>query len=157
LWFLLIGPLLACATGLSGNILVMTGHNLWNLTNSVLLLLVLSGLNWLWIPRYGLTGASLATMVAITGLAGLQIVEVWYIHKIRVEVARLWKPFAAGGVALGLGWLIGGLVEAQPAVLRVAVKVPVMLVIYLGSLLVLGLDPEDRATVDKWRAKRRLG
>ena len=155
LWLLLVGPLLACATGLSGNILVMTGHHFWNLTNSVLLIAVLAGLNVVLIPRYGMVGASIATMVAISGLALLQIAEVRLLNGVRVEPSRLWKPFAAGTLAFLAGYFAGeAFGPGASRLLLVAVKTVTMVVVYAGTLLALRLDPEDAELVAKWRARR---
>ena len=34
-------------------------------------------------------------------------------------------------------------------------KLPVLVVVYAGALFGLGLDAEDRAALDRWRAKRK--
>ncbi len=155
LWLLLIGPLLACATGLSGNILVMTGHHFWNLFNSVLLIAILAGLNALLIPRYGMTGASLATMVAISGLATLQIIEVRWLNGIHVEPSRLWKPFVAGALAFLAAYFLGEALGAgTPRLLLALAKIFTMAAVYGGALWLLRLDPEDAELLAKWRAKR---
>jgi O-antigen/teichoic acid export membrane protein len=158
LWLLLIGPLLACSTGLSGNILVMTGHHFWNLTNSALLLGVLAGLNVLLIPRYGMVGASVATAIAISGMSILQIIEVRWLNGVHVEPGRLWKPFAAGAVAFGIAYSAGQALASAgaPRLLLALAKTLVLLVTYALLLLALRLDAEDAALVRKWRA-RRLG
>ena len=156
LWLLMIGPLLACSTGLSGNILVMTGHHFWNLSNSALLLASLAGLNLVLIPRYGMVGASVATMVAISGMSLLQIVEVRWLNGIRVEVSRLWKPFVAGTVAFLVAYAAGQAVAqlAPPRLVLALVKTFVLLAVYAGGLLLLRLDVDDAAIVAKWRARR---
>jgi O-antigen/teichoic acid export membrane protein len=159
LWLLLVGPLFVCATGLSGNILVMTGHQLWNLANGLLLVVVLGFLNWLLIPRHGLVGASVATMVAITGLGLLQIGEVWLIHGIRVEVGKLWKPFAAGALGLAAAWGVGAALVALGAAGavhagRTLAEAAVFVAVYSGAVLALRLEPDDAELWRTWRAGR---
>jgi O-antigen/teichoic acid export membrane protein len=156
MWLLLIGPLLACVTGLSGNILVMTGNHFWNLANSAVLLGVNAGLNVVLIPRYGMMGASLATMVGISGASLLQIAEVHYLMKVKVELAKIYKPIAAGGVALVAAWFagaaahgLGGLAAAVP------VKAVVMVAVYLGALWALRLEREDAEMLARWRARKK--
>jgi O-antigen/teichoic acid export membrane protein len=149
LWLLLIGPLLACATGLSGNILVMTGHHVWNLSNSALLLVTLVGLNLVLIPRHGMVGASLATMVAISCMSLLQIVEVRWLVRVRVEPARLWKPFAAGTLAFAVAYAAGEAIAGAPRLVLALVKLAVLLAAYAATLRLLRLDPEDAELLGK--------
>ena len=149
LWLLLIGPLLACATGLSGNILVMTGHHFWNLTNSALLLVTLIGLNLVLIPRYAMVGASLATMVAISCMSLLQIVEVRWLVQVHVEPSRLWKPFAAGTLAFLVAYAVGEAITGAPRLVLALVKLVVLLAVYAATLLLLRLDPEDAELMGK--------
>ena len=66
---LAVQPLIGCWIGLAGNIVVMTGHSRWNLFNSLLVGASNAALNALWIPRYGLWGAALATAVAAVSIS----------------------------------------------------------------------------------------
>ncbi len=156
LWLLLIGPLLACTTGLSGNILIMTGHHFWNLANSALLLALLAGLNLVLIPRLGMTGASIATMVAISGMSLLQIAQVRWLNGVHVQPARLWKPFAAGTVAFLVAYALGQLLDGAgvPRLALALAKTVALLVVYAATLRLLRLDAEDQAMLDRGRARR---
>jgi O-antigen/teichoic acid export membrane protein len=153
LWLLLVGPLLACATGLSGNILVMTGHHFWNLSNSALLLGTLTLLNLALIPRHGMLGASIATMTAISGMSLLQIVEVRWLNGVRVEVARLWKPFAAGTLGFLVAYGAGEAIAGAPRLALALTKLVVLVVVYVATLRALGLDAEDAELLASWRAR----
>jgi O-antigen/teichoic acid export membrane protein len=155
LWLLLIGPLLACATGLSGNILVMTGHHVWNLSNSALLLIILVVLNLLLIPHYGMVGASVATMVAISSMSLLQIVEVRWLNGVHVEPARLWKPFAAGTIAFLVAYAAGEAIAGAPRLVLAGTKLVVLLAAYPATLWLLRFDAEDAELLAKWRARPR--
>jgi O-antigen/teichoic acid export membrane protein len=143
LWMLLVGPLVACTTGLSGNILVMSGQNRWNLANSALLLGVNAILAMTLIPHYGMTGASLATMIATTAVSLLQVVQVRRLLGIRFEVGRVWKPFLAAAVAAAAAAL--GSLLPLPATPRLVVQVVVFIGGYAALLGALGLEAEDRA------------
>jgi O-antigen/teichoic acid export membrane protein len=107
LWVLLVGPLVACATGLTGNILVMTGHHLWNLGNSALALVLNVALNAALIPGHGMWGAAVATMTATTVVCAAQIVQAWWLLGVRLELAQLAPPFLAAALGGGAVWLAG--------------------------------------------------
>nr|WP_321468508.1 oligosaccharide flippase family protein [uncultured Desulfobulbus sp.] len=93
--FLLIPPLLSCSFGLAGNIVVMTGYSLVNLGNSVLVAASTLMFNALLIPRFGLMGAAMATMLASVLITLLQLVEARYLIGVRIDWPRLKAPYLA--------------------------------------------------------------
>jgi O-antigen/teichoic acid export membrane protein len=80
---LCVGPMLSCYWGLSGNLLLMSGHSTLLLMNSALLFGLNLGLNLLFIPAYGMMGAALATAISSFGISTLQMAEMWYFQKIK--------------------------------------------------------------------------
>jgi O-antigen/teichoic acid export membrane protein len=101
------GALFGCVTGLAGNTLVSTGHTAWTLFNSVLVAVVNTGLNLWLIPRFGLMGAALATVVAIVVVSLLQMAELRTLEGVSIVWRRVTQPMAglaAGALALGLVW-----------------------------------------------------
>jgi O-antigen/teichoic acid export membrane protein len=101
------GALFGCVTGLAGNTLISTGHTGWTLFNSVLVAAVNTGLNLWFIPPFGLMGAALATVVAITVVSILQMVELRALEGVFIEWRRVAQPLvglAAGVLALVLMW-----------------------------------------------------
>jgi len=104
---LLAGALFGCVTGLAGNTLVSTGHTGWTLFNSVLVAVVNTGLNLWLIPSFGLMGAALATVVAITVVSILQMVELRALEHVSIDWRGVFQPLAGlavGAVALGALW-----------------------------------------------------
>ena len=67
---------------------------------------------------------------------------------------RLLQPLAAAAPAAGLVWALERVVAPSP-LLAVLLGLPLLLATYAGAFLLLGLEPEDRAQVE--RLKRRLG
>jgi O-antigen/teichoic acid export membrane protein len=149
---LAVPPVLSCWIGLAGNVVVMTGHSRWNLFNSVVVGAVNAGLNALWIPLYGLWGAALATAVATLIVSLLQLAEARWLVGVRARLHLVRKPLVAGVAAAAV--LIGAsLVADAPFVRGIASLVAVA--VYLGLLLLQGIDPRDR---DLLRLRRpRLG
>jgi O-antigen/teichoic acid export membrane protein len=148
---LLLPQVLSCSVGVAGNIVVMTGHSLWNLFNSV----VGAGLNlllaWLLIPRLGLNGAALSLALTVVVMAGLQLAEAKLLVGARLDVRRLVTPYLAIllPIALTVGSHLVGL--DRHLVGRLATGV-VALGTFAGVLLLLGLDEDDRLLWSRGRA-----
>jgi len=81
-WLLAIGPMMSCFFGLAGNLLLMTGHARLLLLNSVVCGILNLVLNLLFIPRFGLLGAALATGISNFAISFMQIVEMGYYEKL---------------------------------------------------------------------------
>ena len=94
LW-LLVPPLLSCSVGLAGNIIVMTGHSLWNLINSISVAGLNLLFNYLLIPKYGILGAAYATALAATAISIAQLVEARYLVGARIYLRKVYKPWVS--------------------------------------------------------------
>jgi O-antigen/teichoic acid export membrane protein len=92
---LLIPPLLSCALGLSGNIIVMTGHSIWNLTNSITVTGATAWLGFMLIPKFGLEGAACAAAAGAIIGSGLQLIEAHLLAGATIWVGHIYKPFVA--------------------------------------------------------------
>lgn len=138
---LCVRPIISCAIGMSGNVLVMTGHSLWNLLNSIAVATGNVVLNYLLIPKYGLNGAALATMISSLTVTFATVIEMRLLVGARVLVAKIYKPFLAAipgimalvyfsapdlGVATRIGWCVGSLG------------------LYAALLSLLGLEIDDK-------------
>lgn len=100
---LLAVPLISCACGTAGNIIVMTGHSLWNLLNSFLVTGLNFALNLLLIPPYGLMGAAMATLISSSVVAVLQLIEVQALVRAHLDPRRLLGPLLAAAPAALIG------------------------------------------------------
>ncbi len=142
LW-LLIPPILSCSVGLAGNIIVMTGHSLWNLVNSVSVAGLNVLFNYLLIPKYGILGAAYATALAATAISIAQLVEARYLVGARILIGQVYKPWIAVLPAiamaiysfqahsdLGLSGRIGFFIAALAS--------------YAVTLKILGIEQRDR-------------
>ncbi len=144
-------PLMVLATaffidgsvGASGYMLQMSDHERVVLANNV----VLAGLNvvlnvWL-ISLYGTLGAALATGLSIAAVNLVKLVEVQYFLGMHPYQLDQLKPFLAGGIATAAGWGIHQMLAPLWAGSWIVGSAALGLV-YLGGLLSLGLNENDR-------------
>ena len=80
----------------SGHTLFMTGFPRVNLMNSTIVIFINIILNYLWIPQYKIMGAAYATLVSMTILAIMRLIEVKMIVKIQPFSIKMLKPIIAG-------------------------------------------------------------
>jgi O-antigen/teichoic acid export membrane protein len=153
-----MGQLLNTVAGPLGQVINMSGRQYLTATNNALVAAINLGAGLLLIPRYGMTGAAIATSVALTLVNLLKLVEVrvmFGFHPFREDSAR---TFAAAAIA--------GAVAAPASVLADG-PAPLVEVLYVGSLLfaayvaalwALGVSDEDRELFGLGRRKiARLG
>ncbi|MDG2122972.1 MAG: polysaccharide biosynthesis C-terminal domain-containing protein, partial [Verrucomicrobiales bacterium] len=143
------GKAVAASMGMSGRVFAVSGKARINLINMALLVGGNILLNLLWIPEYGALGAAAATSLSLATVRTLQVVELWFLHrmlpwsvKCLIPVlgisllAGVTYPFRAG-LAGQFGWLLP-------------------LALFLAGCTVLflcaGVSEEDR---NVWRALRQ--
>jgi len=144
------------ATGVCGPVLDMTGHTRVKLANTALWTVLLIGGSAVFIPRWGVLGAAVATLIAVATVNVLTVIEVRILERLSPYDASFWKPVVAGIGALVVGlalrmWIPVGMTIA-PAMLQAVVVGAV----YSGLTLLFGLAPDDRMVVDRVLRKVRL-
>ena len=129
-------------TGICGPVLDMTGHTMMKLVNAITLTVLLVVGNVLLIPRYGVVGAAIATLVGIGVSNVMCLVEIWWLERLLPFGWALWKPTVAA-----LGALAGGLAirHALPPGGRAGAAAAEGIVVGLifAALLLLTRLPED--------------
>jgi O-antigen/teichoic acid export membrane protein len=98
---LLVNPFLSCATGLTGNAIVMSGFSRWNLINSLSVGSLNFALNLILIPRWGFYGAAIATAIAGTIVSTMQIIEARVLVGIKLPIKAI-LPWITIGLILFL-------------------------------------------------------
>lgn len=147
LLLLTVASFLQASFGLSATVLAMTGHARLSLLNALAALGLQVALNFLLIPKMGLNGAALATLLLFLMLSVLRLVEIRRILKIHPFGKALWKPFTAGlSTALLLmalrPWLLG-----LPPFAALAVAALLSLCSFTVLLLLLKLEEEEREII----------
>lgn len=141
---LALAELVNAATGVCQSMIDMTGHTTVKLINSFLWMVLAVVASFLLIPEYGLLGAAIATLIAISVVNVLSIVQVWYLEKLNPFDRRSIKPFAAALVALAAGLAARALLGSADEYMVLVIAGPLLVAVYFGALMALGLEEDDR-------------
>ncbi len=143
------------ATGICQAMIDMTGHTRVKLANSVLFTVLLIGGGALLIPRWGVMGAAIVSLIAIGSVNILSVVEVWFFERMSPFDRAFLKPVGAGIGALLVGFTLDWLRPVGTALLPTAVQATIVCSVYGGLVLLFGLAPDDRLVVG--RTARKVG
>jgi O-antigen/teichoic acid export membrane protein len=151
---LALAQLADAATGICQPILDMTGHTRVKLANTVTWTIVLGVGGVLRIPRWGVTGAAVASLVAVTVVNVAAIVEVYVLERLHPFDRRFLKPIAAAAVALVAGIALRRWFPPGVSLVKTAVEASVVGTVYVAAIVALGLESDDRLVLE--RTVRRL-
>lgn len=132
-----LGYLCEYGTSATQVIINMTGRSWLSLLNQVVYLAIVLLLGVRLIPGGGMIGAAAAVALGIVAVNLLRLYQSWRIVGFTPYSLFLWKPIAA--------MLTGGIVVRGLALKGLPVIIPVYLLVYLGTLLVLRINDQDRA------------
>jgi O-antigen/teichoic acid export membrane protein len=141
--------------GLIGHVLTMSGRSRTYLVNQTIAAALNVGLSLLLIPRFGMTGAAVSALVAVTTPLTLALVEVWKLEHVHPFAPSLAKPFLAGAAMLAVELAAGRVVSGRLA--HAAAAVVSGLVVYLVTLALLRPGREEREIVARLLARVRPG
>lgn len=154
--------LLACAnmadvsTGMCGAMLDMTGHTKLKLLNAVLRFVLSIVLSLLLIPQWGVLGAAIAVVATVSIVNLLRLVQVFVLFRLLPYDWSSVKPLLAGAAALGVMLLLGG-GGGDGSFVALVLRASVLLLVYVGVLLLLGLSQDDRAVLAAVRKRFKGG
>lgn len=141
-----IGHLVNVISGPTGKLLVMTGKEKWEMTNTILIIVLNFFLNLLLIPRMGTIGAAIATALSISIINIAKFIEVYLIYKIHPYNPKLLKGILAvfsGGVACYfVRWAV--LEQGLGIVLTIVLAGLSFITVTFFGIWALGLDEEDK-------------
>lgn len=159
-WIVLVigtlGQLINCGTGSVGYMLLMSGNQNRLIKVQAVMTAVMVALNIVLIPRWGILGAAIAAAVTTIGT------NVWNLSEVRKSLAL--SPYnrsylhlvpAAGAMVLVILALKRISAGNFPQVLTIIASTIVAYLVFLGVLLLFGLDPDDRLVWDAVRSKLR--
>lgn len=136
--------------GFSMHILAMSGHQYLKLMGDIVLAATNIGLNLLMIPRWGLTGAAIATGISILGVNLLRIIQVYCVLKVHGFQWGYLKVVVAGSMACLAGFGMNSYgVTHLPVFLKATCSICVVFITYTMSLITLGLERNDRQMIDQ--------
>ncbi|MBE9169014.1 oligosaccharide flippase family protein [Pleurocapsales cyanobacterium LEGE 06147] len=153
-WLLLIilaaGQLTrAGAGGLAMHILTMSGHQYLKLYGDCLLAGINIALNFLLIPQWGAMGAAIATGLSMAGVNFIQLAQVKRILKIQVYSRNYLKPILAGAIAGLIGFVVQFWLNQFHFFLSTSISTLVITLLYVGLMLMFGLEEADRTILKK--------
>lgn len=140
-------------TGMCGAIIEMTGQSQWKLFNSVVRMALSIGLNFLFIPRWGIIGAAVAALLLEAIANSLPLLQVWYLYRLLPYNRTFFGPIAAAVVAIATVQLLEIYIPSGESLVNTAILMVVSLTVYAGVILKLGLSVEDQALIDKVRQR----
>jgi O-antigen/teichoic acid export membrane protein len=155
-WLLALGPLLSSFTGLSGNLLLMTGHTRMLLLNSGAGAALNVGLNRLLIPVLGPVGAAIGTAGSLVATTLLQVVEMRKVEQVGFDWSVFRRPLV-GLIVLApvVAWVTSpsghALVYGPGPAAGLGLKVALVVALLGAYAGILFGWPGDRA---EWRSLR---
>jgi len=140
---LVIAAFIQSFIGSSGPTLSMAGYPKINLINSIFVLMINVVLNYVWIPLFGINGAAYATLVSISFLAVIRLIEVRMIVKIQPFSIKMLKPVIAGGIMIIVLSLLKPIVMPMHTLTSLIIVSLVGLFIFFAILWLLKFDDDD--------------
>jgi O-antigen/teichoic acid export membrane protein len=141
--------LVGAATGTCQGLIDMTGHTRVKLANAILNTVVLVVSGAILIPRSGVVGAAVASLIAVAAVNVASVIEVWILERYLPFDRAWWKPIGAALGALAIGLALRSLSTVGTDPLAAALQGTLVSVSYVGLVLALGLAPDDRLVVGR--------
>ncbi|NOZ73628.1 MAG: oligosaccharide flippase family protein [Chloroflexi bacterium] len=153
-----LGQLVNFATGAVGVMLIMSGRSDITFLNSLLTVVLALALDFWLVPKAGLVGAAMAGGAILALINLVRLLEVWTLMHVHPFSWAFLRPLIAAIPAAAIGgiWLLwlplGNILYLMAACITLGI-------IYMASLLALGLDDGDRMMIRglQVRFRRLLG
>ncbi|MBI4553753.1 MAG: oligosaccharide flippase family protein [Candidatus Latescibacteria bacterium] len=129
--------------GSGDTVLLMAGHPYLNLLNTGLVLVLNGLLGFLLIPRYGIVGAAVGTLLSFTAMTILRLIEVSTLLHISPFRRQLVKPIMAGSFAFMTALAVRS-VFLGSGLLSLLACPTLFITLYGVTLVVLRLPDEDQ-------------
>jgi O-antigen/teichoic acid export membrane protein len=154
LMIMALGQIVNAVVGPIGFILTMTGRQKLNLVNSICLAGSNVVLNIVLIPKYGMNGAALGTMLSLAATNILRVLEVKILYGFTPFRYDLIKPVAAGAVATAVFYFLNRYLQwtAIPHTIGLCIAFAVL---YIVVLYALGLREEREVLKEILKRKKR--
>ena len=144
---LLVGQLISACAGSPGFILVMTGKVIYETVNSVLLCIINIILTLFLISKYGLIGVAWAYSFSTAAVRLIQLVEVWYIHKITPFSIEYLKPIISTILSFIIMYFLCGSFIGKDGLGSIFVLISIFSTAYISLCLLFGLSDEDKTVL----------
>lgn len=144
------------ATGVCQPMIDMTGHTKVKLLNSFIWMALAITTSVLLIPTYGVLGAAISALIAMSTINVLSIIQVWVLEKLFPFDRRSLKPLAAGVAALAAGLAARFFLEPTEGYVAVILGGITIAVTYGTVLMLLGLEEDDLRVLGHLRSRASM-
>jgi O-antigen/teichoic acid export membrane protein len=144
---LAVAELVNAATGICGPMIDMTGHTRVKLANSVLWTVLTIAASALLIPRWGVLGAAVGALIAVSTVNFVCVAEVWILERFLPFDRTFWKPVGAGLGALASGLALSRWMPVGVDMTAALAQGALVVLMYLGLIAGMRLPTEDRLVV----------
>lgn len=145
------------ATGICGVMLDMTDRTRLKLINTIIAVGLSIGVSILLIPAWGLIGAAVSMLASSILINLLRIAEVFILFRMLPYNMEFLKPAIASAATVGAMLLISRLLppgwDNQVNLAYLIIDCLILLAVYAGATLLLGLSEEDRTIVARLRKR----
>ncbi|GGC84831.1 polysaccharide biosynthesis protein [Thalassobacillus devorans] len=151
---LTIGYFIDTSVGSVANMNTMTGRPSYNLYSSLLVIILNIVLNIIFIPKYGINGAAIATMTAVSLSNILKLVLLYRHTKIQPYNIYYLKLFlsAAGSLIITMG--LKEVFSSESIFMHITIFL-FFIIIYIFSVALLKVSDEDKQMLTKYIKKIR--
>ncbi|MHB9111533.1 MAG: flippase [Thermoleophilia bacterium] len=147
--FLAFGQLLNASTGAAGIMLLMSGHSRLELLNVTVTLAVNVMLCFLLIPHYGIIGAAIAHLSGLGLVNLMRVVEIWIFMRMYGYDSSYINPIISAVVSALVIGFTGRHVIVDAGLIQMVALASLLLIIYVLSMVLLGLEEQDKAMLRK--------
>ena len=148
-----LGHLANTLSGPTGQLLIMTGKQKWEMINSIVMVVLNFCMNLFLIPRMGVIGAAIATAISIFLINLAKLAEVYIIFKIHPYSLK----FIKGVLVVSLGcivcymsrWAVHGL--ELGTIINILLPGVAFCICTFAGIWIIGYDDDDRANLKKLR------
>jgi len=137
------GFLAGVAAGHTGSMISMTGHPKFNLLSSTVTFTVNIVLNILLIPKYGILGAAVATLISSIVSNSMSLIYLYITQKVQPYDIRFLKPIVAGVVSYTVIFSLNHMIMWD-GMTDILIKGCIFVLVFAGTILILKIDDDDK-------------
>jgi len=148
------GILADAAIGIPGVLLSMTGRSKLHLFNSIVAVITSVVFNLLFIPRWGVFGAAIATASSLFLANALALLEVFILLRLWPHNRGFAKPLIAGLMAAALTFIVNRWIPAGLSLsFSLVFNIAALWLSYAMGLMLLGISEEDKFILSTLKAR----
>ncbi|GIV34001.1 MAG: capsular polysaccharide biosynthesis protein [Chitinophagales bacterium] len=149
--FILVSKLFDMYTGVNGEIIRLSRYYRFDLVSMVVLVLLVIGTNYIFIPIYGIAGAAFATALSVMIYNLVKLLFIWVKYKMQPFSLDSLKAFAAFGFSIGFGIMIP---EIESHLADIFMRSLISAGLYLIIVVYFNLSPDLMHLLVKLKIKK---